>query len=54
MPPPKGSGKVFVAFYKTSAAQVDFLKRVGLINDHSLVFRESLETYLMNPLQMVG
>jgi ubiquinone/menaquinone biosynthesis C-methylase UbiE len=50
----KQSGKVFVAFYKASAAQEDFLKMVGVIGDHSLAFRESLEVYLMNPLQMVG
>jgi SAM-dependent methyltransferase len=48
------SGKVFVAFYKASAAQEDFLEMVGLISDHRLAFRESLEVYLMNPVQMVG
>jgi hypothetical protein len=50
----KGSGKVFVAFYKGSAAQVDFLETVGLISDHSLALRESLEVYLLNPVQMIG
>jgi SAM-dependent methyltransferase len=48
------SGKVFVAFYKANAAQEDFLEMVGLISDHRLAFRESLEIYLMNPVQMVG
>ena len=48
------SGKVFVAFYKASAAQEDFLEMVGLISDHRLAFRESLGVYLMNPVQMVG
>jgi len=48
------SGKVFVAFYKTSAAQEEFLELVGLISDHRLAFRESLEVYLVNPIQMVG
>jgi hypothetical protein len=48
------SGKVFVAFYKASAVQEDFLEKVGLISDHRLAFRESLEIYLMNPGQMVG
>jgi len=50
----KQSGKVFVAFYKASAAQEDFLEMVGLISNHRVAFRESLEVYLMNPLQMVG
>jgi len=48
------SGKVFVAFYKASAAQEDFLEMLGLISDHRLAFRESLEVYLLNPVQMVG
>jgi SAM-dependent methyltransferase len=48
------SGKVFVAFYKASAAQEAFLKLVGLVSDHRLAFRESLEIYLMNPVQMVA
>ncbi len=50
----KGSGKVFVAFYKSSAAQEGFLQMVGLTDDHRLAFRESLEVYLMNPVQMVA
>jgi len=50
----KQSGKVFVAFYKASAAQEDFLEMVGLISNHRVAFRESLEVYLMNPFQMVG
>jgi len=50
----KESGKVFVAFYKAGGAQEEFLKLVGLTRDHQLAFRESLEVYLMNPVQMVG
>lgn len=50
----KESGRVFVAFYKASAVQEDFLERIGLLSDHKLAFRESLEVYLMNPIQMVG
>jgi ubiquinone/menaquinone biosynthesis C-methylase UbiE len=50
----KESGKVFVAFYRASAAQENFLEMVGLISDHRLAFRESLEVYLMNPVQMAG
>lgn len=50
----KESGRVFVAFYKASAAQENFLEMIGLVSDHRLAFRESLEVYLMNPVQMVG
>jgi len=50
----KKSGKVFVAFYKGSAAQEKFLALVGLLNDGQVALRESLELYLLNPVQMVG
>jgi ubiquinone/menaquinone biosynthesis C-methylase UbiE len=50
----KKSGTIFVAFYKASPAQQEFLKRLGLVEDHRLAFRESLEVYLMNPIQMVA
>jgi ubiquinone/menaquinone biosynthesis C-methylase UbiE len=50
----KESGKVFVAFYRASAVQEDFLKMVGLLSDARLAFRQSLEVYLLNPAQMVG
>ncbi len=50
----KASGKIFVAFYKASTAQEKFLEMVGLTRDHKLAFRESLEIYLMNPVQLVG
>jgi hypothetical protein len=50
----KESGKVFVAFYKGSAAQEKFLETVGLLSDARLAFRESLEVYLLNPAQLVG
>jgi SAM-dependent methyltransferase len=50
----KESGEVLVAFYKASAAQEHFLEMVGLTSDHKLAFRESLEVYLMNPVQMVA
>ena len=49
----KESGKVFVAFYRASAAQEDFLARVGLLRDGKLALRESFELYLLNPAQMV-
>ena len=50
----KESGKVFVAFYKASAAQEEFLELIGLTRDHRLAFRESLEVYLLNPVQLVS
>jgi len=50
----KKSGKVFVAFYKGSAAQEKFLAMVGLLNEGKVALRESLELYLLNPVQMVG
>ena len=50
----KKAGKIFVAFYKASAVQENFLEMVGLLRDAKLAFRESLEVYLMNPAQMVN
>jgi SAM-dependent methyltransferase len=50
----KKSGKVFVAFYRRSAAQERFLVMVGLLSDGKVALRESLELYLFNPVQMVG
>jgi len=50
----KESGRIFVAFYKTSAAQEEFLEMIGLTKDHTLAFRESFEINLMNPVQMVA
>jgi hypothetical protein len=50
----KEGGKLFVAFYRASAVQEDFLKMVGLLSDAKLAFRESLEVYLLNPAQMVN
>lgn len=50
----KGSGKIFVAFYKASATQEDFLELVRLTSNHMLAFRESLEVHLLNPAQLVG
>lgn len=50
----KESGKIFVAFYKASEVEEDFLAMVGLLSDGKVAFRESLEIYLLNPAQMVG
>jgi SAM-dependent methyltransferase len=48
------SGKIFVAFYRLSAAMEDFLKRVGLLSGHVLAHRRSLQTYLLSPAQMMA
>ncbi|HYV25910.1 MAG TPA: class I SAM-dependent methyltransferase [Candidatus Eisenbacteria bacterium] len=47
------SGKIFVAFCKGSAAQEKFLAMVGLLSEGTLALRESLEVYLLNPVQMI-
>ena len=47
------SGKMFVAFYRLSAALENFLLRVELLRENCLLQRQSLETYLLNPLQTV-
>jgi len=50
----KPSGKVFVAFYRLSRALEDFLAKVGLLRNSSMSLRQSLEMYLLNPVQMVA
>jgi ubiquinone/menaquinone biosynthesis C-methylase UbiE len=50
----KESGKIFVAFYKTSAAQERFLASVGLLSNCEVALRQSFELYLLNPVQMVS
>jgi hypothetical protein len=50
----KPSGTIFVAFYKMSVALEQLLKRVGLLVNHDLRHRESLENYLLSPLQTVA
>jgi hypothetical protein len=50
----KESAKAFVAFYKASAAQENFLAMVGLLKDGKVALRESFEIYLLNPAQVVG
>jgi ubiquinone/menaquinone biosynthesis C-methylase UbiE len=49
----KPGGRIFVAFYRLSPALEDFLRKVGLFSDGVLLHRQSLETYLLNPAQMV-
>ncbi len=48
-----GAGKVFVAFYRFSPAQENFLSKVGLLSNHVIALRESLGLYLLNPARMV-
>jgi SAM-dependent methyltransferase len=48
------TGQIFVAFYKMSTASEEFLARLGLISDNVLSFRETLELYRMNPVQMMA
>jgi len=48
------SGKIFVAFYKVSVVQQEFLAMMRLAKNHKLAFRESLEINLMNPVDMVA
>ena len=48
------SGKIFVAFYKLSAAQETFLERVGLLRDSVVALRQSLELYLLKPTEMIS
>jgi ubiquinone/menaquinone biosynthesis C-methylase UbiE len=50
----KESGKIFVAFYRVSAASESFLARVGLLSHSVIALRQSFELYLLNPLQMVA
>jgi hypothetical protein len=50
----KQSGTIFVAFYRMSVALQQLLKRVGLLVNHDLLHRESLENYLLSPLQTVA
>lgn len=48
------SGKIFVAFYRLSRAQEEFLTRLGLLRQNVLSHRECLELCLLNPVQMLA
>jgi len=48
------SGKVFVAFYRVSAATENFLSRLGLLRNHVLSQRELMEVYRLRPVQVFG
>ncbi len=47
------AGHIFVAFYRMSAALENFLSRLGLLHNHTLSHRETLEMNLLSPLQML-
>ena len=49
-----GAGTMFAAFYRLSDAQVKFMERVGLLANHLVCQRESLELYQQSPREMVG
>src|SRR5947208_11240384 len=48
------SGKIFVAFYKLSAASEEFLAKLGLLSNNVLSLREILEIYRLNPVQAIA
>ena len=48
------SGKIFVAFYRVSHVLEDFMARVGLLSNSEMALRQSLELYLLNPVQMIS
>jgi len=48
------SGKIFVAFYKLSAASEKFLAKLGLLRNNVLSLRETLEIYRMKPVQTIA
>jgi ubiquinone/menaquinone biosynthesis C-methylase UbiE len=50
----KESGTIFVAFYKVSDAFEQFLTKAGLLRNHVLSQRESLENYLFTPLETLA
>lgn len=50
----KPGGKIFIAFYRFSRAQEDYLRRVGLLRNHILAHRQCLEMYLLSPAQIVA
>lgn len=47
------AGKTFVAFYRMSAGIEGFLTRLGLLHDHMLSHKESLEMNRLKPLPML-
>ncbi|MBC8002308.1 MAG: hypothetical protein H7X97_06940, partial [Opitutaceae bacterium] len=47
------AGHIFVAFYRVSAALENFLSRLGLLHNHTLLHRETLEMNRLGPLPML-
>jgi SAM-dependent methyltransferase len=50
----RNSGKIFVAFYRMSAAQEAFMERVGLLSNHAMVVRKALELHPLNLAETIG
>jgi len=48
------SGNIFVAFYRLSPATEDFMLKLGLLSNHVLRHRETLEIYRLNPVQAIA
>ena len=48
------SGKIYVGFYKSSAASEEFLAKLGLLRNNVLSLRETLEIYRLNPAQTIA
>jgi len=48
------AGKIFIAFYRISAASENFLIRLGLIRNSVLSHRESLEFHRLSPVQAIS
>jgi len=49
----KEEGKIYVAFYRISAALESFSERVGLLNHNTMVLGPIFELCLLNPGQMI-
>src|SRR5438477_12478814 len=48
------SGKIYVAFYNSSAASEEFLAKLGLLENNVLSLRETLEIYRLKPVQTIA
>lgn len=47
-------GNRFVAFYRMSLALEEFVIRLGLLHNHALAFKQTLESYRLSPLQTLA
>ena len=50
----KDSGKMLIAFYRQSDALESFMAAVGLLKGNVVAVKESLELYLLNPVQVTA